>query len=346
MKVSQRSDDMEPDLRRESHPASGWFWYSKTDHYGGVFPVMVFDNLTAAVEKILLGKERKEQESFVRFRSWYTFESRFCSPGRGSEKGGVEGLVGFARRNFLVPLPRGENLEEINDRLLKECVAYGSHRIGGREGTVGELYEAEKELLIPLPRYPFGNERTVSVKADKYATVMVDKNRYSVPASYAGRPLRAMLTVDGVSVYSGEKRIAVHGRTFGNNHWVLDADHYLELLRERPGAFRDARPLSEWKKTWGASLNALLERFRERQGENRGIKEFIDVLLLVRTYGQKRVEEAAERALESGLGSAAGIRHLLESAERREETILPLESERWTVLPAAADEYGLPPAAS
>ena len=164
---------------------------------------------------------------------------------------------------------------------------------------------------------------------------MVDKNRYSVPASYAGRPLRALLTVDEVAVYSGEKRLAVHGRKYGNNHWVLEADHYLELLRQRPGAFRDARPLSEWKKTWSSSLNSLLERFQERQGENRGIKEFIDVLLLIRNYGQKRVEDAVERALENGLGNAAGIRHLLESAEREEETILPLESERWTVLPAA-----------
>jgi len=164
---------------------------------------------------------------------------------------------------------------------------------------------------------------------------MVDKNRYSVPTSYAGRLLRAILTVDEVAVYSGEKRLAVHGRMFGNNHWVLDADHYLELLRERPGAFRDARPLSEWKKTWSGSLNSLLERFRERQGENRGIKEFIDVLLLTRTYGNNRVEDAVERALKSGLGSAAGIRNILESAERHEETILPLESERWAVLPAA-----------
>ena len=149
--------------------------------------------------------------------------------------------------------------------------------------------------------------------------------------------------VPRVVVYSGEKRIVVHGRTFGNNHRILDADHYLELLRERPGAFRDARPLSEWKKTWSGSLNTLLEGFCERQGENRGIKEFLDVLLLVRTYGQKRVEEAAERGLESGLSNVAGILHILESAERREETIIPLESERWTVLPAAyVSAYSVP----
>jgi len=304
-------------------------------YYGGVFPVVIFDNLTAAVKKVLLGKERKEQESFVRFRSWYTFTGRFCSPGRGNEKGGVEGLVGFARRNFLVPLPQGESLEDINDRLVEECLAYGSHRITGREGSVRELHEAERKTLMPLPRYPYGNEQTVSVKADKYATVMVDKNRYSVPASYAGRPLRAILTVDTISVYSGETRLAVHGRQYGNNHWILDADHYLELLRERPGAFRDARPLTEWKKTWSESMNTLLERFQERRGENRGIKEFIDVLLLTRNYGQKQVEDAVERALENGLGNAAGIRCLLETAGRQEDFVRPLESARWTVLPPA-----------
>ncbi len=304
-------------------------------YYGGVFPVVIFDNLSAAVEKVLLGKERKERESFVRFRSWYTFIGRFCSPGRGNEKGGVEGLVGFARRNFLTPVPQGESLEDINDRLVEECLSYGSHRIAGREGTVRELHEAEREVLIPLPRHPYGNEQTVPVKADKYATVMVDKNRYSVPASYAGRPLRAILTVDRISVYSGGTRVADHGRKYGNNHWILDADHYLELLRERPGAFRDARPLTEWKKTWSESMNTLLEQFRERRGENRGIKEFIDVLLLARNYGQKPVEDAVERALESGLGSAAGIRCLLETAGTREEFVRPLESERWTVLPPA-----------
>lgn len=135
-----------------------------------------------------------------------------------------------------------------------------------------QLHEREKETLVPLPRHPYCNERIVSVKADKYATVMVDKNRYSVPASYSGRLLRAIMTVGEVAVYCGEKRLAVHGRKYGNNHWVLDGDHYLELLRERPGVFRDARPLSEWRKTWGRLLTTLLEQFLDRHGENRGVK--------------------------------------------------------------------------
>ncbi len=82
-------------------------------------------------------------------------------------------------------------------------------------------------------------------------------------------------------------------------------------------------------------MNTLLERFQERRGENRGIKEFIDVLLLTRNYGRKQVEDAVERALENGLGNAAGIRCLLETAGRQEDFVRPLESARWTVLPPA-----------
>ena len=205
---------------------------------------MVFDNLTAAVEKVLLGKERKEQESFVRFRSWYTFESRFCSPGRGNEKGGVEGLVGFARRNFLVPLPQGESLEDINDRLVEECLAYGSHRITGRRRPYGNC-TMRKEEPHPPPAIPTETNRP-SGKGGQVCHRHGGQNRYSVPASYAGQPLRALLTVDEVAVYSGESG-SPSTEESTNNHWVLEADHYLELLRQRPGAFGTLAP-SEWKK--------------------------------------------------------------------------------------------------
>ena len=107
------------------------------EFFGGVFPVVVFDNLTTAVEKVLKGKGRVEREAFSRFKAYASFEARFCNPGKGNEKGGVEGLVGFSRRNFLVPLPEGSSLAEINERLLEECVHYGrTHRIHGRERIV------------------------------------------------------------------------------------------------------------------------------------------------------------------------------------------------------------------
>jgi transposase len=112
--------------------------------FGGVFPILIYDNLTTAVQKILRGKNRILQESYDKFRGYYNFEPRFCNRGQGHEKGGVEGLVGYARRNYMVPVPEADSLEDLNKKLLQECLSYGDHRIAGRQHTVNELSEEEK----------------------------------------------------------------------------------------------------------------------------------------------------------------------------------------------------------
>ena len=152
-------------------------------YYGGVFRELVYDNLRQAVKQILRGRQRVEQQRFVSFRSHYTFQARYCTPGRGQEKRGAEGLISFARRNFLVPLPQVEDFEELNQLLAQRCEQYGTHRIGGREDdrTVDERFEAERGSLLPLPDQPFENFKPVRVKVDAYQTARVDHNRYSVP---------------------------------------------------------------------------------------------------------------------------------------------------------------------
>ena len=203
--------------------------------FGGVFPVLIYDNLTTAVQKIFKGKKRSLQESYDKFRSYYNFDPVFCNRGQGHEKGGVEGLVGYARRNYMVPIPKADTLEELNEQLLKACMAYGAHhRIAGREKGVDELYEKEKDHLIALPDLPFGNLLTATGKIDKYSTVVVDKNRYSVPTRYVYCKANVVLHVDRVEIFYGNKRIASHDRLFSNNQWSLDPEHYLELIQQRP----------------------------------------------------------------------------------------------------------------
>jgi transposase len=107
--------------------------------YGGVFPVLIYDNLTTAVQKILTGKKRVLQEFYDKFRGYYNFSPRFCNRGQAHEKGGVEGLVGYCRRNYMVPVPEAESLEALNEKLLADCLSYGDHRIAGREQSVNEL---------------------------------------------------------------------------------------------------------------------------------------------------------------------------------------------------------------
>jgi transposase len=307
--------------------------------FGGVFPVLIYDNLTTAVRKVLQGRRRIEQESFVKFRAYHSFEARFTNPAAGNEKGGVEGIVGFARRNYLVPIPAVENLEELNRKLLDQCLSYGGHTISGREHTVEELFEREKGKLLSLPEHMFSNQLSVSGKVDKFGTVIVDKNRYSVPTNYTGQPVSVLLGVNRVSIYLKNRKIAEHERVYGNNKWQLDPDHYLDLLQKRPMAFDSARPIRQWRASWPVSYELLLERFQQGQGETGGIKDFITVLMLHRRYRSSEVEAAVELALEQGLGSSDGVRHLLIYAN--DSPVEPSPLDGWeTIAPSDVRQYG------
>ncbi|MEJ2691203.1 MAG: IS21 family transposase [Deltaproteobacteria bacterium] len=279
--------------------------------FEGIFRILIYDNLTTAVQKVLRGKGRVEQEEFIKFHAYHNFTPRFCNPASAHEKGGVEGLVGYVRRNYLVPIPVAESLEDLNDRLLEECLAYGDHRIKGREGTVNDLFAAECDQLLPLPQTPFTVIQITTGKVDAYATVIVDKNRYSVPALYSGLKVQIHLAVTWLEIFYNGKKLATHSRLFGNNKWQLNPDHYLELIQQRPMAFQSARPLRHWRKTWPPCLEKLLARFQESQGETAGIKDFISVLMLYRDHSGEAIQAAVELAVAHNLSSSPGVKHLL-----------------------------------
>jgi len=299
--------------------------------FGGVFPVLIYDNLTTAVQKILRGKKRLLQQSYEKFRGYYNFTPRFCNPGQGHEKGGVEGLVGYARRNYMVPVPEAESLEELNRKLLQDCLSYGDHRIAGREQTVNELYEAERQHLLTLPDIAFSNLETSTGKVDKYSTVVVDKNRYSVPTSYAYLKINVVLYVDRVEIFYGSKKIAAHQRLYSNNKWNLLPEHYLDLICQRPQAFESARPIRQWRKHWPICLERLLDRFCQKQGHTKGIKDFISVLWLYKELPAGDIESAVEGALSSHAGSSQVVKHILIHKKDHCESFLTLDN--WQSLP-------------
>jgi len=299
--------------------------------FGGIFPVLIYDNLSTAVEKVLRGRDRIEQEGFVKFKAYYSFEARFCNPDSGHEKGGVEGMVGFARRNYMVPVPEAANLEELNEKVLRQCICYGNHKMAGRDRTVNELYEEEKAHLLYIPETVFTNVKISAGQADKYATVIVDKNRYSIPSRYAGFRVKALQYADRVEIFIGAKKVAAHERSYGNNKWILAPDHYLELIQQRPMAFNSARPIRQWRKSWPHAMNKLLERFCLAQGETKGIKDFIAVLMFYRDYAADEIEAAVELAIENNISSSDGVRHILAYTGGADTAIAPLAS--WPSLP-------------
>ncbi len=306
------------------------------DFFGGVFPTVVYDNLTSAVQKVLAGHDRIEQGGFRKLRSYYNFEARFCNPAAAHEKGGTEGMIGYMRRNYLVPMPVVESFEELNERLLTSCLRHGTHRTEGRTESVDNLFEREKEHLIPLPAVPFINARLLETRVNKYSTVVADRNHYSVPVSYVRLKVRIELTMDRVDIFHDGRRIAGHTRLFGNSKWQLDPQHYLELIRRKPGAFDSALVIRRWRAEWPACLEGLLARFRERQGDTAGIKDFISVLMLYRDYPPEDVEAVVELALENSLSTSDGIRHMLVHSGPEEE-FAPLAGWPATIVPDVAD---------
>jgi len=306
------------------------------DYYTGVFPVLVYDNLSVAVRQILRGRQRIEQDRFVSFRSYYTFKARFCNPNAGHEKGGVEGLVGFARRNFLVPLPEVEDFEELNRMLLERCAQHSLRIIAGREDrrTIQERHDQEKADLIDLPDHPFENSRPIQVKVDAYQTARVDRNRYSVPGAWVGRWVWAHVGCEQVELYGDGKRIAGHPRAFSNGKWQLDPQHYLGLIERRPGSFEAARPIRQWRARWPEQYERMLGRLRERQGENAGTGEFVRMLKLHASYPSHQVEQAIGRAFELGSCSCDSVRQLLEVGRGKRADFPALEAGR---LPGVTD---------
>ncbi len=294
------------------------------DFFEGIFPVLIYDNMTTVVKKVLQGKDRQLQESYAKFKAYYNFEARFCNVAQGHEKGGVEGLVGFSRRNYMVPIPNAESIAKLNEKILQECINYGNHIISGKERSVNEDFENEKEFLIALPHHCYSNIRKLDGKVDKYSTVTFDRNRYSVPTRYAGLKASMVLSLDQVKVYCFRNLVASHIRVFGCNKWQLNPDHYLELIQKRPLSFDSARPINEWRAKWSDSHESLLKHFCMKQGQNRGIKDFISVLMMYRDYTEPEMEAAIAQAVESGISTQDGIKHILISA-KHEESFSPLE---------------------
>lgn len=299
---------------------------------GGIFRYLIYDNLTTAINKIFKGKNRREQENFQKFRAFYNFEAKYCNPSEPHEKGGVEGIVGYVRRNFLVPIPEVENLEEVNQLLFEECVAYGNQMISGRRESVDALFEQEKEYLLSLPDKAFENILTFRNTVNHYSTVLLDKNQYSVPVSYVGLKVDAVLKINEVFIYYDGKLIATHKRYFSNNKWILHPDHYLDVLAKRPGAFNNAIPIKEWRQTWPKNHEELLAKLQRSQGENKGIKDFLNVLLLYREFNVSDIEKAIEASLRAGISSGEAVRHFLITSE---SSYVDTRLEGWKTFPQA-----------
>ena len=256
------------------------------ERLGGVPARVRYDNLKAAVSRVLAGRDRVESDRFVALRSHFGFDAFFCEPGveGAHEKGGVEGEVGRFRRRHLVPVPRVASLAELNALLADADRADDARHIAGRLATVGAMAAAERPCLRPLPAEPFDPTVPLRAKVDRKARIAVRGSHYSVPAAYAGREVEVRLGGGSVTVAAGGRVIARHERSARKGADVLVLDHYLEVLARKPGALPGSSALAQARA--GGGFTAAHERFwqraRRRLGDGGGTRALVEVLLLHR----------------------------------------------------------------
>lgn len=268
---------------------------------GGVPGRIRYDNLKPAVVKVLLGRDRIESERFVMFRSHFGFDSFYCRPGLdGShEKGGVEGDVGWFRRNHLVPLPKVRCVAELNE-LIEACDEADLGRvIEGKRATIGADFEIEQLSLSALPTIHFEIGLPLNPKVDAKSRVWVRQCRYSVPVKFIGRRVDVTLRAAEVIISSGGRVVACHERLVHRHDESLHLDHYLEILQRKPGALASSSPLAQARAAgvFTAVHDAYWEEARRQLGDRKGTQALVEVLLLHRTLKAEAVIVAMMSAL-------------------------------------------------
>jgi transposase len=270
-------------------------------HFGGTPAVIKYDNLKPAVARVLKGRDRVESERFIALRSHYGFDSFFCRPGKGGahEKGGVEGEIGRFRRRHFVPLPRVESLAALNELIQSADVGDDQRVITGRSCTVAAAFAAEAPLLGRLPREAFDTARLLRPRVDAKARVCVRQSFYSVPARYAGRRLTVRLAATTVQVLDGARIVAVHDRALGRYAEVLALDHYLEVLKVKPGALAGATALAQAKAAgvFTATHQRYWDAARGARGDTAGTKALVEILLAHRTQPAAALIAAMDTAV-------------------------------------------------
>lgn len=285
-------------------------------YFGGVFHRLRYDNLKSAVKKILRGHRRDESSRFVAFRSHWRYESEFCTPGEGHEKGGVEGEVGYFRRNHWVPVPEAIDIAELNRQLLASCHEDERRIIAGREQSVGAGVVVEREHLLPLAAEGMDLAQTSFPTVNSLGCAKVLTNAYSVPLK-VGTQVQAKIYASVVELWHDGRCVARHERCYRRQQQVLDLEHYLDVLYRKPGALAGSRPLEQQRRAglWPESFDQIWQSLMDRHGKQSGTRQMIELLKLTRQYGHDRLQQAIEQALATGCTDPAAVQHLLHAGE-------------------------------
>jgi hypothetical protein len=298
--------------------------------FGGVPQSILYDNTTLAVARILGDGQRIRTRAFSELVSHFLFRDRFGRPGKGNDKGKVEGLVKYTQRTFMTPLPHAASFAALNAALAERCRARQSERAGRHEETIGERLARDLAALRGIPQDLFEACEKKPAKVSSTGLVRYRMNDYSVPTRFAFQNVVVKGFVDVVVIAAEAEIVAHHERIYGRNQFVFDPRHYLALLEQKPGALDQAAPLQSW------NLPEEFQRIRrllESRMGNRGKKEFIQILRLMEVFEEEIVAAGVVQAMQLGAISFDAVKQLV--LARIEQRPARLDLVRYPYLPTA-----------
>jgi transposase len=289
--------------------------------FGGVPVKTDYDNSKIAVARIV-GRERELTREFLRLEAHFLFAHRFCRVGRGNEKGHVESLVGYGRRNFMVPVPAFASWGEFNAFLEQRCRDDLARQLWGKTQTKAELLADDQHAMLPLPSESFEGRRIAQTRANSLSLVRFDGNDYSVPVAFAHHELCVSGGIEEVRISERDQLVCVHARIWERQRVSFDPLHYLALLERKPGALDVARPLADWGLP---DCFALLRRRLESSLGYQGTREYIKVLRLAERAPLPELTKAVMSAVSIGATSSDAIALILASRAERAVSLFCLD---------------------
>ena len=290
--------------------------------FGGVPQSILYDNTKLVVARIRDDGTRERTRGFAELRSHYLFLDRFGRPGKGNDKGKVEGLVGYARRNFLVPVPDVADFATLNAHLERRCLDRLEHRVRGHTESIGERLERDLAALQTRPGAPYEACDRKAGRVSALSLVRYDRNDYSVPTAYGHRAVLVRGYIEEVLIACGAEIIARHPRSYAREDFIFDPRHYLALLERKVGALDQAAPLQGWELP---EAFATLRRLLETRMGTPGKREYVQVLRLLEMFRPEEVEAGVAEALRLGAIGFDAVKHLVLCRLERRPPRLDLE---------------------
>ena len=273
------------------------------------------------MDRVGRGKQRDINARFSAMASHYVFEPEFCNPAAGWEKGQVEKSVQDARNRLWQVMPVFDTLDELNQWLEERCIALWAETAHQKlPGSIADVWEAEKPTLMALPP-AFDGFVEHSKRVSPTCLVTFERNRYSVPASFANRPVSLHVYPDRLVIVAEGQTVCTHERIIERSHHkpsrvVYDWRHYLAVIQRKPGALRNGAPFTEMPE----AFRRLQDHMLRKEG---GDREMVDILSLVLQHDENAVLCAVELALEAGVPTKTHILNLLHRLVDRKQTDHP-----------------------